>query len=153
MSSKFIVFAFAVFAAGVWTLFGPSFATAEPASPKAVVTPPQQGTTKRPLTKTDGAAFDAMRVRLRDLWLPPADIITNPEELVVVVRFSLNPDGTIAGPPKVMTVGTTERYVKARDAAVRAIFRAQPFTMLLPANYDWWKEIEITFDPRDMGRR
>jgi hypothetical protein len=85
-------------------------------------------------------------------WVPPADI-TNPDELVVKVRLSLKPDGTLADGPRVVTVGTTERYLKARDAAVRAIFRAQPFTMLLPVSYEWWKQIEITFDPRSAPGR
>ena len=38
----------------------------------------------------------------------------------------------------------------ARDSAVRAVFRGQPFDMLKPEHYDTWKDIEVTFDPRDM---
>ena len=37
-------------------------------------------------------------------------------------------------------------------SAVRALFRGQPFDMLKPEHYEQWKEIEITFDPRDMIR-
>ena len=38
------------------------------------------------------------------------------------------------------------------ESAKRAILSCQPFTMLRPQNYDQWKDIEITFDPRDMFR-
>ena len=93
-----------------------------------------------------------MKTNLLKRWTLPDDI-TNPEELVVVIRLSLKPDGTLADGPRVMTRGTTERFFKARNNAVVAIYRAQPFTMLLPLNYDVWKEIEITFDPRDVPRR
>jgi hypothetical protein len=31
------------------------------------------------------------------------------------------------------------------------VFMSQPFDMLRPENYDLWKEIEITFDPRYMN--
>ena len=37
-----------------------------------------------------------------------------------------------------------------RDSAMRAVLLSQPFDMLKPDNYDLWKEIEITFDPRFM---
>jgi colicin import membrane protein len=40
----------------------------------------------------------------------------------------------------------------ARDSAVRAVFRGQPFDMLRPENYEQWKDVEITFDPRYMIR-
>jgi colicin import membrane protein len=29
---------------------------------------------------------------------------------------------------------------------------SQPYDMLKPDHYDLWKEMEITFDPRDMFR-
>ena len=143
MLPKFMILALVVLVAGMSALFDLSFAEAEQAAPK-VPTPPQ-------LTRSDIAAFDAMRAHIQKLWRPPADK-TNQEEVVVSVRLSLNPDGTLAGPPRVMTRGTTERYLKARDSAVRAILRAQPFTMLLPMNYELWKEIELTLDPRDPPR-
>jgi len=38
------------------------------------------------------------------------------------------------------------------SSALRAVFRGQPFSMLRPETYEQWKDIEITFDPRDMVR-
>jgi outer membrane biosynthesis protein TonB len=95
--------------------------------------------------------LDALRARLAQLWNPPAGA-TNPDELVVLVRIQLGPDGKLSAPPTVLTRGTSPFFLAARDGAVRAVFRGQPFDMLKPEHYDQWKDIEITFDPRDMGR-
>jgi colicin import membrane protein len=95
--------------------------------------------------------LDALRARLMQLWNPPAGI-KNPEEMIVRVRIQLSQDGRVVGQPQVVSSGSGFTYATARDSAVRAIFRGQPFTMLNPANYDTWKDVEITFDPRDMIR-
>lgn len=95
--------------------------------------------------------LEALRARLAQLWNPPAGA-SNPEELVVVIRMRLKPDGTLAAPPGVISFGRTALSVAARDSAVRAIFRGQPFNMLRPETYEQWKDIEINFDPRDMIR-
>lgn len=95
--------------------------------------------------------IDALRARLMQLWNPPAGA-ANPEELLVTVRIKLNQDGTLAGPPMVVSSGSSPFFMTARDSAIRAIFRGQPFDMLSPAKYDSWKDIEVTFDPREMVR-
>ena len=76
----------------------------------------------------------------------------NPQELVVAIRMRLKPDGTLAAPPTVTTSGQSPLFMAARDSAIRAVFRGQPFDMLRPETYELWKDIEITFDPRDMIR-
>ncbi|MCJ8144759.1 TonB C-terminal domain-containing protein [Ancylobacter sp. A5.8] len=95
--------------------------------------------------------IDALRARLMSLWNPPAGA-ANPEELIVTVRIRLNPDGTLSGPPMVVSSGSSPFFMTARDSAIRAIFRGQPFNMLSPEKYDMWKDIEVTFDPREMVR-
>ncbi|MBS9479202.1 cell envelope biogenesis protein TolA [Ancylobacter radicis] len=95
--------------------------------------------------------IDALRARLMQLWNPPAGA-ANPEELIVTIRIRLNQDGTLSGPPMVVTSGTSPFFMTARDSAIRAIFRGQPFNMLNPAKYEAWKDIEVTFDPREMVR-
>jgi colicin import membrane protein len=92
-----------------------------------------------------------MRRRLMQLWNPPAGV-QNPEQLVVKIRITLGRDGRLNGPPNVLTSGRGTIFETARDNAVRALLIGQPFQMLSPATYDLWKEIEITFDPRDMLR-
>jgi len=95
--------------------------------------------------------LDALRARLGQLWGIPAGA-KDPQELVVQIRIQLKPDGTLAGPPMVLTSGKTPLFVAARDSAIRAVFRGQPYDMLRPEHYEQWKDIEITFDPRDMIR-
>lgn len=95
--------------------------------------------------------LDAMRRRLMQLWNPPAGV-QNPEQLIVKIRIQLGKDGKLSGPPIVMTSGRGTLFETARDNAIRALFMGQPFEMLSKDTYDLWKEIEITFDPRDMLR-
>ena len=87
----------------------------------------------------------AFKTRLSSLWEIPADV-SYPEELIVTIRIQLNPDGTLAAPPKVTKSGSSPVAIAARDSALRAIQRSQPFTMLKPENYEFWKDIEIVFD-------
>lgn len=95
--------------------------------------------------------LDALRQRLQKLWrIPPG--ARDPEELVVVFRIKLKPDGRLLeGPwPQLVSSGKTPLALAARESAARAINIGQPFDMLRPENYELWKDIEITFDPRDM---
>jgi membrane protein involved in colicin uptake len=95
--------------------------------------------------------LEALRARLAQLWTPPAGA-RNPQEVIVVVRIRLKPDGTLAAAPEVLNNGTSLHYLASRDSAKRAVIRGQPFNMLKPEHYEQWKDIEITFDPRDMIR-
>jgi outer membrane biosynthesis protein TonB len=91
--------------------------------------------------------LDALRARLASLWNIPAGA-KDPRELTVLVRIKLKPDGTLNGPPMVLTSGSSPLFAAARDSAIRALFRGQPYDMLRPEHYDLWKDIEITFDPQ-----
>lgn len=95
--------------------------------------------------------LEAMRAKLMQLWSPPAGA-RNSQELVVRIRIRLKRDGTLADWPIVLSSGRTEIGAIARESAVRAIIRGQPYTMLSPATYDIWKEIDINFDPDDLHR-
>jgi outer membrane biosynthesis protein TonB len=95
--------------------------------------------------------LQALIARLAQLWMPPAGA-QNPDELVVKVRIQLKKDGTLSGPPMVLTSGTSPLFTASRDSAIRAVFRGQPYDMLKPEHYEQWKDIEINFDPRDMIR-
>lgn len=95
--------------------------------------------------------LDALRARLAQLWNPPIGI-QRPEEMIVTVRVRFKSDGTLAGPPEVMSSGRGATYESARESAIRALYRGQPFDMLRPQTYDSWKDIEINFDPREMFR-
>lgn len=95
--------------------------------------------------------LDALRARLMALWNPPVGI-KNPEDYVIRIRIRLGRDGRLTAPPRVLSSGQGQLFDSARDSAVRAVFRGQPFDMLKPEHYSVWKDIEVTFDPRDMFR-
>jgi colicin import membrane protein len=93
--------------------------------------------------------IDALRRRLAQCWNPPVGA-TDGARLKVVLRVLFKPDGSVAEPPHVVA-GTPSPYGPAMaESATRAILTCQPFTMLRPEHYQQWKDIEITFDPRDM---
>jgi outer membrane biosynthesis protein TonB len=95
--------------------------------------------------------LDALRARLQQCWSPPvgAAAVAN---LKVVLRVLFRPDGSIAAPPE-LVAGTNSSFGPAlAESAKRALLTCQPFNMLKREHYEQWKDIEITFDPRDMFR-
>jgi outer membrane biosynthesis protein TonB len=92
--------------------------------------------------------IDALRKRLHDLWNPPVGA-RDPTELVVEIEFRLKRDGTLDGGPQVITSGHSQLFEVARTRAIIAVMRGQPYTMLKPEHYEQWRDIVITFDPRD----
>jgi colicin import membrane protein len=112
---------------------------------------PSLGASQGNAKRLSASELEALRARLMALWNPPVGI-KNPEEFIIRVRMQLRPDGKLAGPPQVLSSGHGQLYDSARDSAIRAVFRAQPFDMLRKETYDTWKDIEVTFDPRDMFR-
>lgn len=112
---------------------------------------PSLGTALGNASQLSASELDALRARLMALWNPPVGI-TNPEDYVIRIRIRLGRNGKLSAPPAVLTSGTGVLFTTARDSAVRAVFRGQPFDMLKPEHYETWKDIEVTFDPRDMFR-
>lgn len=112
---------------------------------------PSLGTALGNASQLSASELDALRARLMALWNPPVGI-TNPEDYVIRVRIRLGKDGKLTAPPAVLTSGSGVLFTTARDSAIRAVFRGQPFDMLRPEHYETWKDIEVTFDPRDMFR-
>jgi colicin import membrane protein len=110
---------------------------------------PTLGTAMGNAAKLSQSELDALRARLMALWNPPVGI-QDPEDYVIRIRIRLGPNGKLSAPPVVLTSGNGQLFDTARDSAVRAVFRGQPFDMLKPEHYDIWKDIEVTFDPRDM---
>ncbi|MBN8960716.1 MAG: protein TolA [Rhizobiales bacterium] len=93
--------------------------------------------------------LDALRARLTKLWNVQAGT-EHPEELIVDIRIRLTPDKRLAAPPEIVSRGSSPRYRAAADAAMRAVLQAQPYDMLRPGTYDQWKDMIVTFDPRQM---
>jgi outer membrane biosynthesis protein TonB len=95
--------------------------------------------------------IDALRARLSQCWNPPVGA-QNAGRLKVVLRVLFNPDGTVSRQPDLVEATPSPIGPAMAESAKRAILQCQPFTMLRPEHYEQWKDIEITFDPRDMLR-
>jgi colicin import membrane protein len=108
------------------------------------------------LGKSNGTAatlsqseIDALRKRLGECWNPPAGAM-NGASLKVVLRVVFKPDATVALPPELVAASNSPFGPAMAESAKRAILTCQPFTMLRADHYQQWKDIEITFDPREM---
>jgi hypothetical protein len=73
------------------------------------------------------------------------------EKLATTVEWSLNPDGTLAGQPRVVSqTGITDanrpQAKRHQEQALKAVRLAAPFTTLPPQYYTAWKTLRFTFD-------
>ncbi len=107
-----------------------------------------RGTATR-LSISERSAIDsAVREQISPCWNPPIGA-AGAEEMRVTVRFQLNTDGTLSGGPAVVDWGSAAGFQAAADSAMRAVRRCSP--LRLPAQaYEYWRDVQITFDPRDM---
>ena len=110
---------------------------------------PTLGTSTGRSATLSQSEIDALRAQIQACWNPPAGA-ADAKNLVVKVRLMLNQDGSLSGEPSVVNSGDGFFQVAA-DSAMRAIRRCQPYKMPI-AKYDVWKDVEVTFDPREMFR-
>ena len=102
-----------------------------------------------------GETFGTIRVVAADLAASTATVqagTERPEELIVDIRIRLTPERRLAAPPEIVSRGSSPRYQAAADAAMRAVLQGQPYEMLRAESYDQWKDMIVTFDPRQMFR-
>ncbi len=95
--------------------------------------------------------IDALRARLRECWLLPAGA-ADAKDLAVEVRIQLKRDGSLASEPALVRRGASPYFQVAAESALRAVRTCAPFDFLPVAKYEVWRDIEVTFDPRDMFR-
>lgn len=114
-------------------------------------TPPKAGAASAPLGAAEARALNTEVSRqLKPHWRAPtgADV----DQLVTVLRWRMNPDGSLAsGPDLVEQSGKTETNRPQQqlhvEAAMRAVRAAAPFK--LPADfYSYWKTATFRFDKR-----
>lgn len=118
-------------------------ATGETPSPVATL-----GVTTGSAARLSQSEIDALRAQIQACWNPPVGA-ENAQELIVRLRIQFRPDGTLSAEPELMNRGTSAYFRVATESAMRAVRRCQPYTMP-SAKYDIWKDVEVTFDPRDM---
>ena len=96
---------------------------------------------------------EAVRHQIKTCWNRPVGA-PHPEQLFVRIRVSYNPYGTLAGPPQLLDREAIDRsgnvfLQRAAESVVRVVLRCQP--LRLPQNsHEFWRDIEMTFNPKDM---
>ncbi len=110
---------------------------------------PALGTPSGSAARLSQSEIDALRQRLMALWNPPVGA-QDADQFQITIRIKFKRDGTLEMGPQVMTSGSGARFNAIRDSAVRAVLIGQPFTMLRPEHYDIWKEMDFTFDTKEM---
>lgn len=105
-------------------------------------------TAQAPLTMSE---IDAIRFQIQQCWSVPAGA-RDAENLVVRIRVFLNPDGSLARAPEIVDGGSPGNtfYRTAAESARRAVLKCSPLKNLPVDKYQRWREITLTFNPRDM---
>ncbi len=91
---------------------------------------------------------DALRQKLASCWsVPPGAREAN---IIVKVRFTLNPDGSVQGLPEVLNASSDMLFGATAQSAVSAVMECQSYDFLPREKYDLWKDITINFNPNMM---
>ncbi len=133
---------------------------------KTSPTPPRSKTTARAEASAAEAReltireIDALRLTIRQqielCWSVPGGA-RDAENLTVRVHFFLNSDGSLARPPEVvdqarMFAAGGDFYRTAAESARRAVLQCSPLANLPIDKYEYWREVTLTFKPKDMLR-
>ena len=93
-----------------------------------------------------------LRQCLAESWSLPENVSAG-SDIKVVLRILLKQDGALAAPPQVIEVSSSPLGPAVAESAKRAVLACQPFKMLSQEHYKLWKDMEITFNPRNMFAR
>jgi outer membrane biosynthesis protein TonB len=98
------------------------------------------------------SAEDALRRQISNCWNIPAGA-RNAQDLIVEVLIDVNPDRTVREAHVVdqSRLATDSYFRAAAESALRALRNPKCTPLELPPDqYEQWKTIRFTFDPRDM---
>jgi colicin import membrane protein len=115
-----------------------------------VHTTPSLGARTGSASQLTQSEIDALRAQIQQCWNPPAGA-TDAKDLIVQIRLQLNQDGSLTVDPTLVNRGSHPFFRVAAESALRAIRRCQPYKLPI-AKYDVWRDVEVTFDPREMFR-
>jgi len=103
-----------------------------------------------PLSQTE---IDAIRSQIQRNWNVPAGA-RDAHEMRVTLRLQLRRDGTVER----VDVDESDRarmrtdtfYRSMAESAVRAVRKTGQIQYLSPEKYEQWRDIKLTFDPKEM---
>jgi hypothetical protein len=124
---------------------------AEKQPPEKTTRPTPTRVATQPLTLSEK---DAIRVQIERCWSVPAGA-KDAENLIVRIRIFLNPDGSLRGQPEIVDRARMEQpgeeyFRTAAESARRAVLKCTPLQQLPVTKYERWRDIELTFNPREM---
>ncbi len=127
----------------------PRDAIAEALAQAAAETPaPRAAPSGPPLT---GGERDGFRLAVQECWV--VDVGSQAANVTVTVGFSLDQSGKVTGDISLISAegGEGPAVNTAFAAARRAILRCQKGGFPLPRDkYDHWRDVEMTFNPKNM---
>ncbi|MDQ0330047.1 MULTISPECIES: TonB family protein [Phyllobacteriaceae] len=98
--------------------------------------------------KLSNSEMGALREQLSGCWTIPVGA-QDAGNLVAIIRFNVDQSGKLDGRPTIQTSSGNRSY---DESAVRAIQKCDQAGLTLPAGkQDIWSEIQVTFNPGDMG--
>jgi outer membrane biosynthesis protein TonB len=98
--------------------------------------------------RMSASEIDYFRQQISRCWTPPVGGLGG-EEIVVKLHIELKQDGTLVRAPELANSSSSPFFTAAADAAMRAVFQCQPYTM--PAEkFSLWHDMLLNFDPRRM---
>lgn len=100
--------------------------------------------------KLTGSQLDAIRRQIERCWNPPVGA-RDAENLVVELRVQLRRDGTVQQARIISTERMSDPFYRsAAESALRAVRICSPLENLPPEKYEAWRDMRLTFDPREM---
>jgi hypothetical protein len=94
----------------------------------------------------------ALKARLKECWKPPAGV-ADTEDLVVMLRVSLKPDGTLRDEPAMLAASASENGPALLRTAASALRQCQPYSFLPAAKYKEWKILDLSFSPTGLSTK
>jgi outer membrane biosynthesis protein TonB len=112
-----------------------------------VNTTPSLGLPRANAVALSQSEIDALRAQIEACFSMPA-AAADAKNLIVQVRITLNQDGSLSSTPVVTNSGSGLFQIVA-ESLTRAVRRCAPYKLPI-AKYDAWKDVDVSFDPRDM---
>lgn len=92
--------------------------------------------------------IDAFRAQVSRCWTPPVGGL-GADAIIVKLHIMLNKDGTLSRPPRIQNRINSPFFTPAADSALRAVLQCEPYRMP-PEKFSQWRDMLLTFDPRQM---
>jgi colicin import membrane protein len=126
----------------------PSFEPSEPTKAKGPVLGAPEGRDRQLSASEIAVLQQIIRSCVQSKWnlLGGAQ---GAESIKIKMRLQFKPDGTLAAAPQITNPQNTAYFLAASEGALRAAQACEPYN-LPPAKYDVWRDVILTFDPRDM---